>query len=197
MENLNKTVGNIDIYLIDQILKERYKQEDVILDAGCGNGRNLKWFYNNDINFYGIDIFKEQLHIAQERYPLKKDNFSASTIEELPFKSETFNHIICNAVLHFANNTEHFKLMFAQLVRVLQPKGSLFIRMSSTIGFQGYVTHISDGVYKLPHENQLFLLTKELLKEQMQIHNLSFLEPLKTVIVDDIRTMTTLVLTKI
>ena len=196
MEYLKKIIGNVDIYLIDQILKERYRLEDTILDAGCGSGRNLKWFYNNDINFYGVDVFKEQLKIAKEQYPLKKNNLLLNAIEELSFESEKFHHIICNAVLHFAESTTHFKIMFAELVRVLKPKGSLFIRMSSTIGFENFVRPISNGIYKLPDDNNYFLLTRELLTELMKTHNLSFLEPLKTVIVNDTRTMSTLVLAK-
>ena len=33
--------GDIDIYLFDQILKNRFAPEMKILDAGCGGGRNL------------------------------------------------------------------------------------------------------------------------------------------------------------
>lgn len=41
---LNKLLGNIDIYLLDQILKGRFTKEMRILDAGCGEGRNLIYF---------------------------------------------------------------------------------------------------------------------------------------------------------
>lgn len=197
MNHLKEIISNTDIYLIDQILKNRYKPTDTILDAGCGNGRNIKWFYDNGYSFYGVDMYTSPLNTAKERYPLYKNNLIESSIENLPFEAKKFNHIICNAVLHFAKDTDHFKIMFAELVRVLKPNGSLFIRMSSTIGFEKFVTPISDGVYKLPNGSNFFLLTKELLKTQMQAHNLHFLEPLKTVIVDELRTMTTLVLTKV
>ena len=196
MNNLKEIIGNTDIYLIDQILKNRYNPTDTIFDAGCGNGRNIKWFYDNGYNFYGVDMHTGPLNTAKERYPLYKNQLIESGIENLAFESEKFNHIICNAVLHFAKNTDHFKKMFAELVRVLKPKGSLFIRMSSTIGFENFIEPITDGVYKLPNGSYFFLLTQSLLKEQMDTHNLSFLEPLKTVIVDELRTMTTLVLTK-
>lgn len=38
----------MDIYLLDQIMKGRYDKEDIILDAGCGEGRNLRWFVEMD-----------------------------------------------------------------------------------------------------------------------------------------------------
>ena len=196
-QTIKKILEHIDIYLIDQILKNRYTLEDVILDAGCGSGRNLKWFYDNSYSFYAVDYDVERLTIAKAHYPLKKEKFSMSAIENLPFESEKFHHIICNAVLHFAKNTAHFETMFAELVRALKPKGSLFIRMTSSIGIEKRVKSLSNGLYVLPDETTRFLLTREALKKQMRIHKLSFLEPLKTVIVDDLRAMSTIVLTKI
>jgi len=41
---LKEAINGTDIYLLDQILKDRYETGDKILDAGCGKGRNLKWF---------------------------------------------------------------------------------------------------------------------------------------------------------
>ena len=40
--------------------------------------------------------------------------------------------------------------------------------------------YYSNGIKSAENNNNYFLLTKELLKAQMQIHNLSFLEPLKS-----------------
>ena len=195
--NITEALEHVDIYLIDQILKGRYSPKALILDAGCGSGRNLKWFYNNSYSFYAVDQDAERLAIAKTQYPLKKEKFSISPIENLPFESEKFHHIICSAVLHFAKNTAHFETMFAELVRVLKPKGSLFIRMTSLIGIEKRVKSLSNGLYVLPDETTRFLLTREVLKKQMSIHKLTFLEPLKTVIVDDVRAMSTLVLSKV
>ncbi|WP_189702523.1 methyltransferase domain-containing protein [Subsaximicrobium wynnwilliamsii] len=54
-EQTYNLLGNVDIYVIDQILKGRYQPGQSILDVGCGNGRNLKWFYQNDFLIEGID----------------------------------------------------------------------------------------------------------------------------------------------
>jgi len=43
-----KYIQHMDIYLLDQIMKGRYDKEDIILDAGCGEGRNLRWFVEMD-----------------------------------------------------------------------------------------------------------------------------------------------------
>lgn len=197
MKELKNTIGHTDIYLIDQILKNRYVLDDIILDAGCGSGRNLKWFYDNGFTFYGVDNDSEKLKIAKKLYSLKKEKFLLAKVENLPFEVETFHHIICNAVLHFTKNTTHFELMFTALVRVLKPKGTLFIRMTSDIGIEKRVQHLSDGIYKLPDKTERFLVTKALIDKMITTHKLSFLEPIKTVNVDNKRCMTTLVLKKL
>jgi hypothetical protein len=82
------------------------------------------------------------------------------------------------------------------MTRILQPGGSLFIRMATDIGMERLVHHISDGVYLIPDGTQRFLLTRTLLAASLQKNNLSLAEPLKTVNVDDVRCMSTLMLQK-
>jgi len=193
---LIEIVGNADIYLIDQILKGRYQKGDVILDAGCGSGRNLHYFRQSGFDVYAIDRNEAYIEDIKQRYPECAANFSVSTVENMPFADEEFDHIVCNAVLHFAEHETHFKVMFAELVRVLKKGGSLFIRMTSNIGIEGKPKPIHDGVYFLPDESERFLLTRELLNDILTMHQLSLLEPVKSTNVHDLRSMTTLVLTK-
>jgi len=194
--SLKNTIGNIDIYLFDQILKERYNITDNILDAGCGKGRNIYWFYHNKFNIYGLDKDIKSIEYVKNMYPNLKDNFTVSELDIIPFKDTFFNHIVSNAVLHFAKNTIHFETMFAELIRVLNVNGSLLIRMTSNIGIEDNVIEISEGVYIIPDGTTRFLITKELINQLIKTYHLSFLEPLKTVNVNDKRCMTTLVLKK-
>ncbi len=196
MKDINQILGKTDIYLIDQIVKGRYQNSDVILDAGCGQGRNLHWFYNNEFTIYGIDAKEDNIETLKKIYPKGVNNFSVSKIEELNFKDDFFNHIICNAVLHFAKNETHFLKMFSELMRVLKPKGTLFIRVASDIGIRDKINHISNGVYNLPDGTNRYLVSKTLLKKLIETNTFKLLEPLKTVNVNDLRCMTTLVIQK-
>ncbi len=196
IEKLRKDIGGIDIYLLDQILKERYASDDVILDAGCGSGRNLKWFYENEFSSYGVDINASRIKAAKENYPKQESHFSVQNLDALNFEDNTFDHVICSAVLHFAQNTQHFLNMFSELVRVVHVNGTIFVRMTSIQGLENFVKPISEGVYALPDKTNRFLLHEELLLEIMKNHKLSFLEPVKTVQVGKERSMCTLVLKK-
>ena len=194
--NIKDLIAKTDIYLIDQIVKGRYQTTETILDAGCGSGRNLHWFYHNNFKIYGIDQNETQIEDLKKKYSKQKDHFSVSSLEKMEFKEEFFNHIICNAVLHFAKNKAHFKTMFSELLRVLKSKGSLFIRVASNIGIEDKITPISEGVFKLPDGTTRFLLTKALFLELQNEHQFKMLEVFKTVNVNDLRSMTTLVIQK-
>ena len=194
---LKKTIGETDIYLIDQIMKGRYNVDDIILDAGCGTGRNLHWFLQNDFNIYGIDSNPEAIdNLKLNNSLLSDDRFQVSSVEKMPFPDNYFDHIISSAVLHFAKSALQFHQMTTEMVRVLKPGGSLFIRMTADIGIENKVELLKNGVYAIPDGSTRFLLTKSLLAELMKRHSLSFLEPLKTVNVNDIRCMSTLMLQK-
>jgi tellurite methyltransferase len=193
---LKNTIGGIDIYLLDQILKERYSNKDIILDAGCGSGRNLKWFYKNGFTIYGIDKNSTGIDIVKDKYKGQKEHFSVQNLDSLNFKDEKFDHVVCNAVLHFAQNYQHFKKMFSELVRVVRKDGTIFIRIATIKGIEEHVTLISDGIYKLTDNTNRFLLTDNLLNEIKNEFNLQLLEPFKYVYVANIRSMATLVLRK-
>jgi len=194
--NVIDLIAKTDIYLVDQIVKGRYCSSDIILDAGCGNGRNLHWFYQNEIKIYGIDQNETQIATLKKNYSNLANYFSVATLDHLPFENDFFNHIICNAVLHFAKDRAHFKAMFSELLRVLKPKGSLFIRVASNIGIEVNIIPVSKGVYKLPDGTTRFLLTKSLFSELQNEHQFKMLETFKTVNVNDLRSMTTLVVQK-
>lgn len=195
--SIQELLGATDIYLVDQIIKNRYSAHHKILDAGCGTGRNLHWFIKNEIWIAGVDLNEQYINEIRYIYPsVSANKFIVSPVEKMPFADNYFHHIISSAVLHFANSAEHFKKMMAEMVRVLKPGGSLFVRMTSDIGIEDKITHMGKGVYQVPDGSERFLLTKLLLADCMKQFNLSFLEPLKTVNVDDQRCMSTLVLQK-
>lgn len=196
MRKLKKDIGGIDIYLLDQILKERYEPNAIILDAGCGSGRNLKWFYDNSYSIYGVDSNASRIAITKEKYSSLSNNFSVQNLDVLNFESNIFDHVICSAVLHFAQNTQHFLNIFSELVRVLKPGGSFFIRMTSKESIEKFVKPISDGVYYLPDETNRFLLTDSLLEKIVSMFNLTLLEPKKYVNVNNKRCMSTLIFQK-
>lgn len=197
MSTIASLLGNTDIYLLDQIMKGRYVPSDIILDAGAGGGRNLHWFVQQGIRVFGTDRDPAALESLRQNYPdLLENQVSLAPLESLPFPAERFNHIICSAVLHFAEDQEHFEQMFREMVRVLKPGGSLFIRVATVVGLESKIIPLGQGRFHLPDGSDRFLLTRPLMDKVIQENGLRFLEPFKTVLVDDLRSMAVLVLEK-
>jgi tellurite methyltransferase len=202
IKELNHLLGNIDIYLLDQILKGRFPKSYKILDAGCGEGRNLIYFLHNNYRVYGIDKNEDDIRMLKylcgsisHTYP--QNRFVVGDIVNMPWKNHKFHAIISSAVLHFAENETHFRQMFAGLDRVLRPGGLLFVRMATDVGILKQSKSLGDGKYLLPDGSVRFLLTSKLLDEMMAQFAFEFVEPYKAVVVENSRSMCTLVLKKI
>jgi len=201
IRELNHLLGNIDIYLLDQILKGRFEKNHKILDAGCGEGRNLIYFVRNEYQVFGIDkdgdtiqMLKYLVKSINNTYP--QDRFITGDVEAMPYNNSEFDAIISSAVLHFAENKAHFLSMIKELVRVLRSGGLLFVRMTFNEGMEDKIKPVKQGKFLLPDGSVRFLLNRQLLHEIMDQHGFEFIEPLKTVIVDNMRCMSTLVLRK-
>ncbi len=192
---LKDTLGKTDIYLLDQILKGQFLPGHRILDAGCGSGRNLYWFTQNNYGkLYGIDQKKSCMETLQKDTLLNAGHFAVAKMEDMPFPADFFDRIICNAVLHFAKSEAHFFEMIGELWRTLKPGGVVFIRMTSIFGIEGLAEPIGNGNYQIPDGTQRFLLTTKLLEEWQERFPFEWIEPLKTVNVANERAMSTLVL---
>jgi len=197
MRPLSQLLGNTDIYLLDQILKNRYTPPQTILDAGAGAGRNLHWFAQQGFVVYGTDRDPAAVEALRRHYPdVPANRFQVAPVESMPFPDAFFEHIICCAVLHFAENEAHFGQMFAELVRVLKPGGSLFIRVATDVGLAEKMIPLGNGRFRMPDGTDRFLLTRPALESLLRQHELRVLEPFKTVLVDDLRSMAVLVLGK-
>ncbi len=197
MKELNTIIGNTDIYLLDQIMKGSYSPTDIILDAGAGGGRNLHWFVQAGFQVYGVDWDATSVSALRENYPqIPHKNFQVAAVESMPFPDGMFDHIICSAVLHFAESRDHLRQMFAEMVRVLKPGGSLFLRVTTDVGIEGKGIPLGNGRFYLPDGSERYLLTRLELDALMKQHKLHLLEPFKTVLVEALRSMAVVFLGK-
>src|SRR5882762_8131627 len=97
--SLQDWFGSIDIYLFDQLLKQRIALPMKVLDAGCGGGRNLPYFFRTGFDVCGVDQSPEAIAqiklLASELAPdLPADNFRVGPVETLPFADANFDVII-------------------------------------------------------------------------------------------------------
>lgn len=200
--DIREAFGDIDIYLFDQLLKGRINPSMRLLDAGCGNGRNLVYFLRNGYQIFAIDADARAVHyvreLARQRAPgLAKDHLLVAEVAELPFADEEFDLVISSAVLHFAKDESHFNRMLDEMWRVLKPGGMFFARLASSIGIEHLIRKREGRWFRLPDGTERFLVDEAMLRSASQRLKGKWLEPLKTTNVENQRCMTTWVLEKL
>ena len=194
--SLRALLGEVDIYLFDQLLKGRFDSVRSVLDAGCGAGRNLVYFLQHGFEVFGVD--RDPGAIARVRYlagdlapQLSPEHFQVAPVEALPFASQSMDAVLSSAVLHFATDERHFGRMLQEMWRVLRPGGFFFARLASSIGIESRVEPISHGRYRLPDGTERFLADESRLLAWTDRLGGSLAEPMKTTNVQNLRAMTT------
>jgi tellurite methyltransferase len=198
---LQEQFGQIDIYLFDQLLKGRIPAGMRILDAGCGYGRNLVYFLQEGYEVYGADSDARAVEsvrsLARELAPnLPASNFRVEAIEGMSFDDGCADVVISSAVLHFASDDAQFESVLLGSWRVLKPGGIFFCRLASTIGIESQVVRIQGRRYKSPDGAERYLVDEALLGSLADRLGGELLDPLKTTVVQNQRSMTTWVLRK-
>ena len=197
---LRSSFGEIDIYLFDQLVKGRFDRRRRVLDAGCGDGRNLVYFLRHGFTCFGVDrdpaAIGDVRRLAAACAPeLPLQNFQVGQIERLPWEDLSVNAVICSAVLHFASDEAHFGRMLDGMWRVLAPDGMLFARLASSIGLEDRIQSVR-GRVRLPDGSDRFVVDESFLLEWTRRFDARLLDPIKTTNVQHQRCMTTWCLLK-
>lgn len=201
MPTLQEQFGQIDIYLFDQLLRGRIVPGMRILDAGCGGGRNLVYLLQQGYEIYAADADSRALEsvrsLARTLAPqLPASNFRLETVEHMTFQDACADVVISNTVLHLAADDAQFEAMLMGSWRVLKPGGLFFCRLASTIGMESRMERIQGRRYRSPDGAERYLVDEVLLASLAQRLGGELADPIKTTVVQNMRSMTTWVLRK-
>src|SRR5215216_6424831 len=111
--DLRKEFGDIDIYLFDQLLRGRIAPGMRVLDAGCGDGRNIVYLLRSGYEVFGADTNPASVErvrgMAATLAPaLPAGNFRVEPVEAMTFAEWFADVVISSAVLHFARDEAQF-----------------------------------------------------------------------------------------
>jgi len=201
MPGLLEQFGNIDIYLFDQMLKGRIAPGMTVLDAGCGSGRNLVYLLRSGFEVFGADENPEAVEqtrrLATLLAPgLPTSNFRNERVEAMSFPEACVHIVISSAVLHFAHDDDEFDAMLRGTWRVLKHGGLMFCRLASSIGMEQQVRRIEGRRFRLPDGSERYLVDEKLLEKYIDALGGQLVDPLKTTVVQNQRSMTTWVVRK-
>jgi SAM-dependent methyltransferase len=93
-----------------------------LLEVGCGMGTDLLQFARGGARCTGVDLTPRSVEITRHRFKLygAEGNFMISDGERLPFRSESFDVVYSNGVLHHTPDTAG---SIREVHRVLRPGG--------------------------------------------------------------------------
>ncbi|HEY8176295.1 MAG TPA: class I SAM-dependent methyltransferase [Gemmatimonadaceae bacterium] len=200
-DELRRQFGEIDIYLFDQLLRGRITRGMRILDAGCGGGRNLVYLLREGFEVWGLDESAEAIEqmriLAANLAPgPSRDRFSVGSVEKLPYADASMNVVISSAVLHFARDERQWTAMVDEMWRVLSSGGVLFSRLATTIGQEGMLESRGGRRYVQLDGTERFLVDEAMLMATTARLGATLLDPLKTSVVQNLRSMATWVIRK-
>jgi len=143
----------MDKYLHRYILPDynfaTFERDMLVLDVGCGKGRQLERLRDRGCRGIGIEPDCNRVNICKERGV----SAMVGRAEKLPFENATFDGVICKGVISFTEPAAAFR----EIARVLKPGAvAQFCYLSSgfylrylLLGSDGWVRHRLYGLRTL------------------------------------------------
>ena len=123
-----------DYYSSEQITTfiSMLPQQAKILDAGCGSGRDTKFFTNSGFDATGLDAAEGMIKTATRNNPNSK--FVVGDFRQLQFPDNTFQGVWSHASLINLETVQEVQLALKEFYRVLAPEGILHALVKLQVG---------------------------------------------------------------
>lgn len=114
--------------IIDILKKEIPRQNDRLLDLGCGAGVIGKELVELGFNVVGMDISLGMAKQAESN--LGSNNLTVGDVEKIPFADGTFDRIVCLGVITYLPDE---RKAIGEMYRILKPGGQLIIAVRNKL----------------------------------------------------------------
>ena len=112
-----------------EFIREYARKGDKVLDFGCGNGRLLELTGESGAEYFGVDVSRRLIKIAQEKYPQKSAHFQKINplAKELPFAKDFFDIVYSIAVFHHFPGKKYRTRMAKELFAKTKEGGTVIV----------------------------------------------------------------------
>ncbi len=146
---------------------ERTPRGGTVIDLGCGPGTILRLIRDKrpDLTLIGADIDPAIIHIAEQEAAAKNIQFLVTSIDEVPFETQSADIVISSLMFHHLDELVKHKAM-EQIRRILKPNG-MFLLCDFSVPKHSWLTPIASLFLAIEHEapkqlrGQLFALARE------------------------------------
>ncbi len=150
-----------------------------ILDIGCGSGRHTADILQfEDIFVCGADLNQKDLSEAESRLCFHRNNgfinggtwgLLSSDVTRLPFKSESYDSIICSEVLEHIHDD---RKAISEIIRILKPGGNLVISVPRY--WPEAICWLLSEPYRTSEGGHVRIYTKKILMDLLGKYDLKF-----------------------
>ena len=141
LKSMNKEHTPVSLWGLKHL---NIKEDEVILDVGCGGGININRMASQAKKVYGVDYSIESVKVSRE---VNEDYIKQGKVEviegdvqNLPFEDDTFDIVTAFETVYFWPNIEK---SFGEVKRVLKPGGIFLIGLESN-GSDNIVMKVSE-----------------------------------------------------
>lgn len=142
---------------------------DLLLDAGCGEGRHCIGAAHRGAKVVGLDLDRSALRQARAAlYPTKRlAAVLCGDALHLPFRDASFGRVICAEVMEHVHD---YRGALRELARITEPGGRLAVTVPTAISEYLY-RHLSDDYFESPGGHIRIFSPREL---SQAIHDAGF-----------------------
>lgn len=166
-------------YIIDEI--DRYiKEEKHCFDIGCGGGRYSRYLNSKNIKVTAIDKYSNMAT------SLIKDNieFVESSFDNIPFKNECCDNVICIGVLHNAVTETEFLNGVKEIYRILKKNGTAIISVFTNDIITSDLSKVSEHCYTIDERPPMVLYSEKEINNIFEKNGFEFVKKIDKHITD-------------
>ncbi|OQX21596.1 MAG: hypothetical protein BWK75_02840 [Candidatus Altiarchaeales archaeon A3] len=123
---------------------------DIILDAGCGNGRTILMYHDFCKKWYGVDLSEEMIKMLKgkiKREDITNVDLQVANVLDIPFEDNTFDKTICISVLQMLDDN-HFSSALKEMSRVTKDGGVIILFLKNSFSIYALIKKLKDELYK-------------------------------------------------
>jgi len=130
-------------------------ENSLVLDLGCGHGRDTQFFNELGLTCFGIDFSKGMLGLSKDKGRLVR-----ASVEYVPFRNECFDALWCCSVMRYLG-TDGISRSMCEANRVLKQGGLFWLSLEYGSESRTEIKHDVGFTAQLFDEKRIYSIASE------------------------------------